>query len=157
MSLDTPHKPGDRRFLGQVPAQAVSVLARELCTRHKLIVLIAPDNQSANQLMQDCPAWCKNHEVLLFPDWETLPYDYFSPHQDIISERLRFLARLPTLTQAVIIIPAPSLMQRIAPTGYIQTQVFNVKLGDRWDIATQRRVFEQAGYYCVEVHPIQFP
>ncbi len=58
-------------------------------------------------------------EVLQFPDWETLPYDLFSPHPDIVSQRIATLYRLPTLKRGVLVVPVATLMQRLAPRSYI--------------------------------------
>src|SRR5690606_41978051 len=54
-----------------------------------------------------------------FPDWETLPYDLFSPHPDIVSQRLRMLSSLPRLDRGIIVIDLETLLQRLPPQTYI--------------------------------------
>lgn len=116
-------------------------------------VLITPDNLSANQLQEELkfflPSSSSPHELLSFPDWETLPYDQFSPHQDIISERLHTLNRIQHLSNAVIITSANTLMHRICPPEFINQFAFILKEGQTLDLGSFRTQLQQAGYYCV--------
>ena len=89
-------------------------------------------------------------DICLFPDWETLPYDSFSPHQDIISQRLQTLYRISRMQKGIIIVPAHTLSQRIAPKQYIETNSLIVKVGDRQDLAQLRRNLEASGYRSVD-------
>lgn len=88
-------------------------------------------------------------QVLTFPDWETLPYDIFSPHQDIISERLATLARLPTLTRGVLIVPVATLLHRLAPTHFLDGSCFLIDLGQKLDLDATRLRLDTSGYRCV--------
>ncbi|MDX1434304.1 MAG: transcription-repair coupling factor [Gammaproteobacteria bacterium] len=90
----------------------------------------------------DCP-------LVNFPDWETLPYDVFSPHQDIVSERLATLARLPALERGVLLVPASTLMTRVAPRAYLEASSLMLARGDRLDRERMRARLELAGYRCV--------
>src|SRR5699024_2901799 len=83
------------------------------------------------------------------PDWETLPYDTFSPHQDIISERLATLYQLPRLSQGVLIIPITTLMLRLPPRQYLETHSLMITTGDHLHIETWRKQLERGGYRCV--------
>ena len=87
---------------------------------------------------------------LRFPDWETLPYDAFSPHQDIISERLSTLQNLRTAKRGVLTVPVSTLMQRVPPVSYLDGACFELACGARFDVANQRLALESAGYQCVE-------
>ena len=87
--------------------------------------------------------------LLHFPDWETLSYDIFSPHQDIISDRLNTLAKLPDLKQGIIVIPVQTLAQRIAPRSYINAHSLSLDIGDTLSLDGIRIRFEQSGYQCV--------
>ena len=69
--------------------------------------------------------------VLAFPDWETLPYDIFSPHQDIVSQRIEALYRLPRLTRGVLVVPVTTLMQRLAPRDWLEGNCLIVDRGQR--------------------------
>ncbi|MGH8453144.1 MAG: transcription-repair coupling factor, partial [Nevskiales bacterium] len=87
--------------------------------------------------------------VLHFPDLETLPYDLFSPHQDILSERLATLYRLPRLEKGLVIVSADTLLQRLPPRDYLDARVFLLKAGDRLDRQALRTRLAQVGYQGV--------
>lgn len=91
----------------------------------------------------------ENISILQFPDWETLPYDKFSPHQDIISERLTTLSKLPNLTQGILITPIQTLMHRIAPKSYLDGFCLSLGLEQKFDIDEMRLRLEHSGYNCV--------
>ena len=113
------------------------------------LLVVARDNHTAHQLESDLLALLGERAtlpVLPLPDWETLPYDQFSPHPDIISQRLAALHRLPTLQQGVVIVPVQTLMQRLAPLKYIVGGSFDLKVGQRLDMEAEKRRLESAGY-----------
>jgi transcription-repair coupling factor (superfamily II helicase) len=85
-----------------------------------------------------------------FPDWETLPYDAFSPHQDIISERLSTLQSLRSATKGVLTVPVSTLMQKVPPLSYLDGACFELSCGQTFDTAAQRLRLEAAGYQSVE-------
>ena len=89
-------------------------------------------------------------ENLRFPDWETLPYDTFSPHQDITSERLATLQTLRSATHGVLTVPVSTLMQKVPPLTYLDGACFQLACGDTFDVAKQRLLLESAGYQSVE-------
>ena len=89
-------------------------------------------------------------ENLRFPDWETLPYDAFSPHQDIISERLSTLQTLRNATHGVLTVPVSTLMQKVPPVSYLDGACFDLACGQTFDVASQRLMLEAAGYQSVE-------
>ncbi len=86
----------------------------------------------------------------LFPDWETLPYDNFSPHQDIISARLSALFELQQGRQQILLLPINTLMQKVCPPNYLANNVLLIKKGDRFSIQKLRLQLENAGYRAVE-------
>ena len=90
------------------------------------------------------------HQILRFPDWETLPYDAFSPHQDITSERLACLQHLRNQQQGLLIVPAPTLVQKIAPTSFLDGACFDLKRGQIFDTESQRLRLEAAGYQATD-------
>ncbi len=90
-----------------------------------------------------------SRRIHVLPDWEVLPYDVFSPHPDIISERLSALAELPGLANGVILAPADTLGQRLAPRGYVDGRTFNLAVGDRLQIEPLRTRLVEAGYASV--------
>ena len=87
--------------------------------------------------------------VLAFPDWETLPYDVFSPHQDIVSERLRTLAQLPATNHGLLVVPINTLLQRLPPAPFVAAHVLELTVGQPLELGKTRRLLEQAGYRCV--------
>jgi transcription-repair coupling factor (superfamily II helicase) len=88
--------------------------------------------------------------VYLFPDHETLPYDPFSPHPDIISERLKTLSSLSQLRHGLVISPVTSLIQRLPPAGYILQRSFDLAPGQTLVIEDFRRKLNNAGYEASE-------
>jgi transcription-repair coupling factor (superfamily II helicase) len=114
-----------------------------------LILLVTPDMQSAYQAEADIRFFTKETSIHIFPDWETLPYDVFSPLEDIISERLSTLALLPSTQKGILIVSASTLMHRLPPSNYIQANTLSLKIGDTLDIELIRGELEQSGYHPV--------
>ncbi len=116
----------------------------------KPLLLVTRDNQSAHQTVADLQTLLGTDAsalpVVPFPDWETLPYDQFSPHPDIISQRLAALHLLPTLTRGIVVVPVQTLLQRLAPLNYIVGSSFDLKVGQRLDMDAEKRRLESAGY-----------
>jgi transcription-repair coupling factor (superfamily II helicase) len=84
-----------------------------------------------------------------FPDLETLPYDQFSPHQDIVSERIRCLATIARADRGILILPIGTLMQKVAPAEFIYQRCFDLAVGDRVDPAQLRERLSLYGYSAV--------
>jgi len=115
------------------------------------VVVITPDMQSAELLADQFRFFASDSDAtaITFPDWETLPYDVFSPHQDIISERLATLYRLPSLDHGLLIVSAPTLLARLPPRDFIDRNSLLLKVGDRLDLEAMRIRLDAAGYRCV--------
>src|ERR1700730_13042757 len=96
--------------------------------------------------------------LLRLPDWEVLPYDLFSPHPDITSERLKTLFELPQLRHGCLIVSADTLMQRLAPRSYVQGRAFELSKGQALAIEPFRQRLAEAGYASVRqgVSPGEF-
>ncbi|HTD28076.1 MAG TPA: transcription-repair coupling factor, partial [Xanthomonadaceae bacterium] len=88
--------------------------------------------------------------VLHFPDWETLPYDLFGPHPDIVSQRVATLYGLPTTRRGVLVVPVATLMQRLCPPGYVAAQSLLISRGQKFDLLLEQRRLEAAGYRNVQ-------
>ncbi len=114
-------------------------------------VVITPDNRSAQQLASELLFFYPQDDLTLlnFPDWETLPYDIFSPHQDLVSERIHTLARLSSLSKGVLIVPIKTLLQRLAPKEFIGAHHLDVKVGDRIDLIRFKRELAKCAYRSV--------
>ena len=116
------------------------------------IVVITADMQQATRLEHELKFYLSGQpgiSILSFPDWETLPYDVFSPHEDIISSRLETLSQLPDFSRGILIMPAATLMQRLAPLEFIQANTLLMKSGDTISSEKLRKRFEQSGYNYV--------
>ena len=111
-----------------------------------LLVVVARDTFAAQALEAELRVFARDLAVLHFPDWETLPYDVFSPHQDIVSQRVATLYRLPGTARGVLIVPVATLMQRLAPVSFVSGNALQVKLGQRLDLDAEKRRLEAAGY-----------
>ncbi len=111
-----------------------------------LLLLAVPDVHTAYQMESALQFFAPDMPRHIFPDWETLPYDVFSPHEDIISERLKTLATLQNLRRGILIVPATTLLHRLAPTSYVHGYTFVVRKGSPLDIDKLRKQLEEAGY-----------
>ena len=112
----------------------------------RLKVVVTRDQNQLNQIETEL-AFC-GVDAYVFPDWETLTYDELSPHQDIVSERINLLTDMPT--SGVLLISVQALMHRVAPPSWLIGQHFDLSVGDRFDINTQRELLAKAGYRAVE-------
>ena len=126
-------------------------LARAALAHDGLMVVITPDSQEAEQLQQKLAFFCGERalDTLCFPDWETLPYDRFSPHQDIISERLETLYRLPRLGKGILLVSVATLLQRLPPPAFLDQYSLLLDTGSTLDLDAMRGRLERAGYRCV--------
>lgn len=126
-------------------ALAISELSQEINTPLLVITRTAHD---AERLYHDIRFFNGDKiPVTIFPDWETLPYDHFSPHQDIVSQRLSLLSKLPqTTTQGVFLASASTLMYRLMPKGYLLAQGFSIRCGEKIDIIQMRDQLIELGY-----------
>ena len=135
--------PSSRSALAWHAARAARALSAPL-------LLIARDNHAAHQLESDLQTLLGDDPTLPivpFPDWETLPWDRFSPHPDITSQRLSTLLRLPSLKrQAIVIVPVQTLLQRLPPLRYAVGSAFDVRTGQTLDLDAEKRRLDGAGY-----------
>ncbi|WP_411704342.1 transcription-repair coupling factor [Edaphovirga cremea] len=145
-----PERRGDVRLLGQLTGSACAVECAEIIERHDgPVMLIAPDMQNALRLRDEIQQFTP-HLVSTLADWETLPYDSFSPHQEIISARLSSLYHLPTMARGVIILPVNTLMQRVCPHEFLHGHALVMKKGQHLSRDKLRSQLEQAGYRSVD-------
>ncbi|MDV5139954.1 transcription-repair coupling factor [Chimaeribacter arupi] len=145
-----PARRGDVRVLGQLTGSACAVECAEIIERHDgPVMLIAPDMQNALRLRDEIQQFT-SHLVTALSDWETLPYDSFSPHQEIISARLSSLYQLPTMARGVIILPVNTLMQRVCPHAFLHGHALVMQKGQRLSRDKLRAQLEQAGYRSVD-------
>ncbi|MCE0492860.1 transcription-repair coupling factor [Vibrio salinus] len=139
-------KSGDKKYNGNLIGASLSLAIAESSnqsTSHTLVVV--PDTQTAVRLQNEIRQFAKG-DVTLFPDWETLPYDSFSPHQEIISERIARLYQLSSLAEGITITPISTLLQRQSPRDFLLQHTLMVKRGDLFSLDKLRGQLEQSGY-----------
>lgn len=147
---DIPTQPNDHKSLGNVLPGADALAISEIAEQNQnLTVVVTPDTRSAVRLSRVLSE-LTSQNVCLFPDWETLPYDTFSPHQEIISSRLSALFHLQNAKKGIFLLPISTLMQRLCPPQYLQHNVLLIKKGDRLVIDKMCLQLEAAGYRAVE-------
>lgn len=149
-----PNKSGLRQFWGELYGAARSLSIYSAASHHNSpLVVVTADMQTAAQLSYELHFFAngdKQVPIHIFPDWEILPYDSFSPHQDIISDRLKTLYQLISLKKAIIIVPINTLMHRITPRYYIEAHTFMLRLKQQLDSHQLRQQLDNHGYRCVE-------
>ncbi len=151
LTPDLPANAGERKRWGRLYGSSLGlVIGRTVEQHHGPVMVVTPDTPSAHRLEEELRFFLtESASILHFPDWETLPYDLFSPHQDIISERLTTLYRLPTVERGVLIVPVNTLMVRLAPRQYLEANSLVLNRGQRLNLADMRRRLEAGGYRCV--------
>ena len=142
-------RPGQQRVLWRAPSSpsALALGIAEAARRHDgLVLAVARDSHAAQALEHDLQVLAGDLPVLHFADWETLPYDLFSPHPDIVSQRVSTLYRLPSTRKGVLVVPVASLMQRLPPPEWIAGNTLDLKKGQKLDLDAEKRRLEAAGY-----------
>ncbi|WAG81786.1 transcription-repair coupling factor [Metapseudomonas furukawaii] len=140
-----------KQHWGNLPGAALSLAIAEAASAAKrFTLLLTADSQSAERLEQELGFFAPDLDVLHFPDWETLPYDLFSPHQDIISQRVDTLYRLPGVKHGVLVVPITTALHRLAPTRFLLGSSLVLDVGQKLDVEQMRLRLEAAGYRCVD-------
>ncbi len=119
---------------------------------HRLVVVIAADALDAHRLVDEIRYFAPTLAVRPLPDWETLPYDTLSPHQDLVSERLETLYRLSQPGAGdidVLVAPATTALHRLAPPQYVAGHTFFFRQGEKIDSEALRSRLVFAGYQHV--------
>src|SRR5579859_3255652 len=138
---------------------AALALAEALCADARLYVVIADGARELERLTAELRFFAGEALTLLrLPDWEVLPYDLFSPHPDITSERLKTLFDLPHTRRGCLIVAADTLMQRLPPRDYVQGRAFELAKGQPLALEPFRQRLAEAGYASVSqvVSPGEF-
>ena len=146
-------KNADKKIWQNLPGSSATVaIFNGALSTQQPVLLLTHDTPSALRLEQELASLNKQAKlpICLFPDWETLPYDTFSPHQDIISQRLATLYQLSRMDNGIVIVPISTLMQRLAPKQYIEANSLIIKKGDKKDLHQLRQNLEASGYRCVD-------
>lgn len=125
-------------------------IASAIKKENRLFVIVTPDNQTALRLEHELSFFLADeYPILHFPDWETLPYDVFSPLPEIISERLKTLAALPETQCGALVVSVATLMHRLAPREHVLAHSFSIEVGGVFNMELNRVKLESVGYQCV--------
>ena len=144
-SLSALPKPGQRLDLPALPGSADALALARLAGRQPLVVVTASAGD-AQRLLEEIPWFAPDLRVRLLPDWETLPYDHFSPHHDLVSERLATLWATLGGAIDVLLMPATTAVVRLAPTSFLAAYTFAFKRGEKLDAEAFRGQVTLAGY-----------
>ena len=146
-------KPGDKQHWGELRAAGRALAVAEAALNYSgLTMLVTETARQAAEQTRALQFFTAEQQLPIysFPDWETLPYDIFSPHQDIISQRLQTLANLPSARQGIIVVPLSTLMHRIAPTDFVASHSFSYTIGEELDRTQLQDQLGRAGYRRVD-------
>ncbi len=140
-------KPGTRYVQPCPPGSGDGWLLADLARQAaRPLVVLTADPLQAQRLADEIPLFAPDLRVRQLPDWETLPYDAFSPHQDLISQRLYTLHALMTQSVDILTLPVTTALYRLAPPAFLAAYTFAFKRGDRLDEAALRAQLTLANY-----------
>jgi transcription-repair coupling factor (superfamily II helicase) len=129
---------------------AALAIAEAMRSDSRLYVIVADGARELERLSAELRFYAGDSlNLLSFPDWEVLPYDLFSPHPDITSDRLRALYELPHTKRGCLVVAADTLMQRLPPRSYVQARSFELKVGQKLSLEAFRQRLVEAGYASV--------
>ena len=146
-------KKSDKISYGRLAGSSKTLAIAEAALYSERVTVVVTENTPmAHRLETELTSLLDQNgfPVFTFPDWEILPYDTFSPHQDIISQRLLTLYQLPRLSKGIVIVPVATLMHFIAPRQYIDANSFVYRVGDKQDIGSLSQRLSTSGYRHVE-------
>ncbi|MCC7327497.1 MAG: transcription-repair coupling factor [Burkholderiales bacterium] len=133
-------------FAGSSDALALADLARRASAAKRMVAIVGADPLSAQRLTEEIAWFAPELRIALLPDWETLPYDHFSPHQDLVSERLATLYRATRGECDVLVVAATTALYRLAPPSYLAAFTFFLTQGETLDVDALRSQLALAGY-----------
>ena len=146
-----PDGDGDLKRWRTLEGSAFALAAHETALQSDgPVLIISNSSQDAQWLAQELAFFAnQKYSIDIFPDYETLIYDGFSPHQDIVSDRLRLLSR-DFSERSIIIVPASTLLMKLPPKAFLIGHNLKLTVGDRLNIAHLRRQLEAAAYRAVD-------
>ncbi|WP_284155286.1 transcription-repair coupling factor [Sulfuricystis multivorans] len=144
-----PPKAGQRVALPRLAGSADALALAQLADGKHLLTIVAATPLEAQRLYDEIGWFAPSLRVHLLPDWETLPYDHFSPHQDLISERLATLFAVSQNQSDVLIVAAATAATRLPPPAFLAAHTFFMKQGDTLDLERFRNQMTLAGYQHV--------
>lgn len=127
-------------------AGSLTLLLRQHLPAQDIKIILTSDTEQAIRIQSAWQFFDPAARVVFFPDWETLPYEHFSPHQELVSERLSTLWQLKNGLVDVLLLPLATAMQKIAPPSFILGRTFWLKTGQQLDVDALRNSLIEAGY-----------
>jgi transcription-repair coupling factor (superfamily II helicase) len=137
---------GHREYTSPLHGSSDALAIATLAARARPLLVVTENAWHAQRLLEEIPYFDPDLKVHLFPDWETLPYDHFSPHSDLISERLATLYQSMHNQFDVVVVAVTTALYRLPPVSYLAGHTFFFKQGDKLDGAELRRQLTLAGY-----------
>jgi len=134
----------------QLHGSSDALALAQYAAQHSPLVVIAANALEAQRLVEEIPFFAPELRVHLLPDWETLPYDHFSPHQDLVSERLATLHHIRSQSFDVVVVPITTALYPLPPVEYLAAFTFFLKRGEKLDINKLREQMTFAGYNHVQ-------
>ncbi|MEW5710469.1 MAG: transcription-repair coupling factor [Pseudomonadota bacterium] len=138
--------PGQRPAYTGLAGSADALALAQLAAPGRLLLVVTANARDAQRLTEEIPFFRPELRTRLLPDWETLPYDSFSPHQDLVSERLATLYHMSQQECEVVVVPVTTTLYRLAPVEYVAAHTFFLQQGQRLDLERLRAQLTLAGY-----------
>jgi transcription-repair coupling factor (superfamily II helicase) len=133
-------------LVGSADAALLAQSALRYRNNFSVMVVFCAQAQEAQRLAEEIPAFAPQLKVRLLPDWEILPYDHFSPHQDLVSERLATLYELLNGSCDIVLVPVTTALQRLGPPQFLSGHTFFFRQRDKLNEAALKLQLQQAGY-----------
>ena len=142
-------KPTQKSYWTDLSSGSLPYLLTQNLPKNTLKIILTADSETALRLQLAWQFFQPSDNAVFFPDWETLPYEHFSPHQDLVSERLSVLWQLKNNKINTLFLPVTTAMQKIAPTEFILGRTFFLKVGQNLNLDALRENLVNAGYSAV--------
>ncbi len=138
--------PGQRTSTALLHGSSDAPALAALAARARPLLVLTESAWQAQRLLQEIPFFAPQLRVHMLPDWETLPYDHFSPHHDLVSERLATLCQMVRGDFDIALVPVTTALYRMAPVDFITANTFYFRQGAKLGAEALRHQLTLAGY-----------
>ena len=155
LTPELPTRPGECRYWGRLYGSSKALALNAAAQQNNLpLIVITRDMAGCNRLLEELKFYrdddiAEADSLFSFPDWETLPYDLYSPYQDIISDRLATLSRLSAFSKGILIVALSTLMHRLLPRDYLAAHSLELNTGQNLNVDKFRNQLHRNGYRFV--------
>jgi transcription-repair coupling factor (superfamily II helicase) len=155
LTPELPTRPGECRYWGRLYGSSKALALNAAAQQNNLpLIVITRDMAGCNRLLEELKFYRDDNiaeadSLFSFPDWETLPYDLYSPYQDIISDRLATLSRLSAFNKGILIVALSTLMHRLLPRDYLAAHSLELNTGQNLNVDKFRNQLHRNGYRFV--------